>query len=146
VPFLLDTMIVSELRRSSGHGALKAWHTRTPAFDLFVPAVVLTEIRMGIVALEQRGRGEDAARLERWFRSRVLVAYEVVALGERAAMIWGEMLMSPLRGRGGNFERDMMIAACAIAEGMIVATRNIRDFQAIDALFPLPGLLDPTMA
>lgn len=37
-----------------------------------------------------------------------------------------------------------MIASCAIAEGMIVVTRNMADFQAIHALFPLPGLLDLT--
>ena len=88
-------------------------------------------------------RQEDAERIERWF-AKVLVAYGIVAFGKDAALIWGDMLASPLRGRGSNFERDLMIAACAIAEGMTLVTRNVTDFQAIDALFRLPGLLDPS--
>lgn len=143
MPFLLDGNVVSELRRKGGHAVLKEWHRRTPATELYLPAVVLTEIRMGIRKLLDEQRQEDAERIERWF-AKLLVAYGIVAFGKDAALIWGDMLASPLRGRGSNFERDLMIAACAIAEGMTLVTRNVADFQAIDALFRLPGLLDPS--
>ena len=144
MPFLLDTTVVSELRKTSCHGALREWHRRTPATELCLPAIALTEIRMGILNLARQGRHQDAERISQWLATRVLVAYEVVPLGRDAALIWGDMLMSPLRGRGKTFDRDMIIAACAIAEAMPIVSRNIRDFLAIHALFPLPGLLDPT--
>jgi hypothetical protein len=143
MPFLLDGNVVSELRRKGGHAVLKEWHRRTPATELYLPAVVLAEIRMGIRKLLDERREVDAERIEQWF-AKVLIAYGIVPFGRDAALVWGDMLSSPLRGRGPNFERDLMIASCAIAEGMIVVTRNMADFQAIHALFPLPGLLDLT--
>src|SRR5512145_3399396 len=145
MPFLLDGNVVSELRRKGGHPILKEWHRRTPATELYLPAVVLTEIRMGIRKLLDEQRQEDAERIERWF-AKVLVAYGIVAFAKEASLVWGDMLSSPLRGRGPNFDRDLMIAACAIAEGMTVVSRNMADFRAISTLFPLPGLLDPSDA
>lgn len=142
MPFLLDGNVVSELRRKGGHAVLKEWHRRTPAPELYLPAVVLTEIRMGIRKLDEQ-RLEDVDRIDRWF-ARVLVAYGIVAFGKDAALVCGDMLASTLRGRGPDFDRDLMIAASAIAEGMTVVTRNMDDFRAIDALFRLPGLLDPS--
>ena len=80
--FLLDRDVVFEVLRKGGHAALKEWHRRTPATELYLPAVVLTEIRMGIRKLLDEQRQDDAS-----------------------------MLSSPLRGRGPNFDRDLMIAA-----------------------------------
>ncbi len=145
MPFLLDGNVVSELRRKGGHAVLKEWHRRTPATELYLPAVVLTEIRMGIRKLLDEQRGDGAERIERWF-AKVLVAYGILPFGRDAALVWGDMLSSPLRGRGPNFDRGLMIAACAIAEGMTLVTRNMADFRAINTLFPLPGLLDPSDA
>lgn len=98
MPFLLDGNVVSELWRKGDHAVLKEWHRRSPAAELYLPAVAPTEIRMGIRELLDEQRQDDA-----------------------------DMLSSPLRGRGPDFDRDLMIAA-----------------RAIDALFPLPGLLDPS--
>jgi predicted nucleic acid-binding protein len=61
--FLREGNVVPELRRKGGHAVLKEWHRRTPATELYLPAVVLTEIRMGIRKLVNEQRQQDAERI-----------------------------------------------------------------------------------
>ena len=120
--FLLDTNVVSELRRPRPHGAVLAWITDVPAEQLFVSAVTVGEIQAGI----EITREQDAAKaeeLEVWL-DRVLASYGVLPMDAPAFRQWARLM----HRRSDTITEDAMIAATAIVHRLTVVTRNVRDF------------------
>ncbi|OAN46492.1 pilus assembly protein CpaF [Paramagnetospirillum marisnigri] len=122
--YLLDTMVLSELRRRDRHPGVVAWLTNVAADDLFLSAVTIGEIERGIGL--QRGRDPAFADiLEVWLERTVsLYADRILPMDTRIARRWGS-----LSARLGNSGADLIIAATALEHGLAVVTRNVRHFE-----------------
>ena len=121
--YLLDTNVVSELRRRRPHGAVLDWIADVPAEQLFVSAVTVGEIQAGI----EIARGRDIAKAEEigaWL-DRVLASYGVLTMDAPAFREWARLM----HGRSDTMAEDAMIAAIATVHRLTVVTRNVRDFS-----------------
>jgi len=126
--FILDTNVVSELRktrlgRADAHVA--GWAKSVPPTSLFLSAITILELELGILILERRDPAQSAA-LRSWLDSQVLPAFSDrilpvdISVARRCAK-----LHSP----DPRPERDALIAATALVHGMTVVTRNVSDFD-----------------
>jgi predicted nucleic acid-binding protein len=124
--YLLDTNVISELRKSRPHGAVVAWIGGMEESKLFISAVTLGELQVGI----ERTRAQDpskASELERWV-DHVPAVYQVLAMDTACFREWGRIMNK----RPPELLQDAMIAATARMHGLIVATRNERDFKQLE--------------
>jgi predicted nucleic acid-binding protein len=124
--FLLDTNIVSELRRTSPHGAVLAWRRSVPTHQLAIPAVAIGEIQNGI-EITRKQDATKAGELERWL-DEVMGYYTIVAADGAIFREWARLMA----GKSDDLSSDALIAATARVHRMVVATRNIRDFKEMD--------------
>lgn len=133
--YLLDTNVVSELRRARPHGAVLAWIGSVADHDLHLSAVTLGEIQAGIEITRDRD-ADRAAEIERW-ADQVAATWNIVPLDARAFRLWAKLM----HRRSDALYEDALIAATARVHGLTVATRNIADFCDFDV-----PLLDPFMS
>jgi predicted nucleic acid-binding protein len=121
--FVLDTNIVSELRRTSPHAGVLAWLKTTPESGIFISAVTVGEIQAGI----ERTRDYDlvkAEELERWLVE-VVLGMSVLPSDAQIFRTWARLMHK----QQGHLSSDAMIAATALCHGVTVATRNVADFE-----------------
>ncbi len=121
--YLLDTNVVSELRRPKPHGAVIAWLERVPDDDVFIPAIVIGELQAGI----ERTREVDhvkADEIERWLEQ-TLTTSQVLDLDAEVLREWARLM----HRRSVDLLQDALVAAVARVNALVVATRNERDFQ-----------------
>jgi toxin FitB len=121
--YLLDTNVVSELRRPKPHGAVVAWVEAREDAQLFVSAVTIGEIQAGIELTRDR-YAEKAKEIERWL-DQVSRSFNVVPMGGETFRIWAKLMFR----KSDALYEDAMIAAVAIQHGLVVATRNGSDFK-----------------
>lgn len=121
--FLLDTNIVSELRRVRPHGAVTAWLRSLPEEDLYLSAVTIGEIQAGIELTREQDQVK-AIELEQWVE-RVAASYRVLPMDANAFREWARLM----HGRSDTLYEDAMIAATARIHRLVVATRNVADFS-----------------
>lgn len=125
--FLLDTNIVSELRRRRPHGAVLKWIESVPAERLFISAVTVGEIQAGIETTREQDRSK-AEDLEAWL-DQVVTTYGVLPMDAEAFRIWAKLM----HGKSSALVEDTMIAATAVVHRFTVVTRNVRDFRQLGA-------------
>jgi toxin FitB len=123
--YLLDTNVVSELRKPRPHGAVVAWLESLDDAQLYVSAVTLGEIQAGIEMTREQDP-QKAQEIEAWL-ALVAGAYNVLPMDAAAFMAWARLM----HRKSDTFYEDAMIAATAKVHGLIVATRNVADFQAL---------------
>lgn len=122
--YLLDTNVVSELRRRKPHGGVVAWMSAAENSQLFISALSIGEIQSGI----ERTRVQDpalAGELDRWLDT-VCTTHEIIAPDARVFRAWARLMQR----RSNTLIEDGLIAATALVHGLIVATRNVADFEA----------------
>lgn len=150
--FILDTDVLSNLRKARPHPAARAWIERTDAGALTTTVVTIMEIQCGIE--RQRPSNPDYASATQGWLDRLLEAasFQIYPLEIRAALILARMHETPglrhftvpdPRRKQPRTAADLAIGAIAIAQTAIVATGNHAHFEMIDAYFPLPGLYNP---
>ena len=130
--YLLDTNVVSELRRARPHGAVLAWLRSVDERDLRLSAVTVGEIQAGIeLTREQDPR--KARDIEAWLDD-ISATLQVLPMEAAAFRPWARLM----HRRSDTLLEDAMIAAIAHVNGLVVVTRNTADFQG----FGVP-LMDP---
>ncbi len=137
--FLLDTNVVSELRRAKSGKAnpsVTAWAAQIPAGSLYLSAIALLELEMGVLQLERRDASQGMI-LRAWLDRHVLPAFAGRVLSVDAAVA---LQCARLHVPNRLSERDAMIAATALVHGMTVVTRNVADFKASGVLLLNPWL------
>ncbi len=126
--FVLDTNIVSELRKAKSGKAdpkVVAWAASINANDLFLSAITVLELEMGVLKVERRDALQGSA-LRNWLDHQVLPAFEgKILVVDTAVARRCARLHVPDRCS----ERDALIAATALVHGMTVVTRNTSDFE-----------------
>jgi len=124
--FLLDTNVISELRRPDrADRHVIAWASRIPANGFFLSAISILEIELGalLVARKDAAQGEV---LRAWIDDGILPRFEgrILAVDTEVAQRCARLHVPDPRA-----ERDALIAATALVHGLTVVTRNVTDFQ-----------------
>ena len=125
--FLLDTNVVSELRKLSSGRAdprVVAWNAQTILETTFISVISLAELETGVSRMERRDASQGA-HLRRWLEAQVLLAFRdrILAVDQAIARRCGQ-----LRADNPHPEYDALIAATALVCGLTVVTRNVADF------------------
>jgi len=130
--YLLDTNVVSELRKPRPHGAVLAWLQSTADADLHLSAVTLGEIQAGIELTRERD-ATKAAEIEAW-ADLVAASYNILPMDGETFRTWARLM----HRKSGILYENAMIAATAMVHKLTVVTRNITDFADFDV-----SLLNP---
>ncbi len=126
--FVLDTNVVSELRKVRlGKADLNvaAWAQSVDAADLFVSAITIMELELGVLSVERRD-ATQGAMLRAWLEQHVLPEFSGRTLPVDTAVA---QRCARLHVPDKHGERDALIAATALVHGMTVVTRNVADFK-----------------
>ena len=128
--FVLDTNVVSELRRPRPHGAVLAWISSIDPTHLNLAGATVGEIQSGV----ERARENDpikAAEIESWLID-LIASIRVLPMTAETFRLWARFM----HRKQSHVTGDAMIAATASQYGLTVVTRNTRDFEQ----FPVPTL------
>jgi predicted nucleic acid-binding protein len=136
--YLLDTNIVSELRKPRPHGGVVAWLQSTEDADLHLSAVTLGEIQAGI-ELTREQDASKAAEIDAWL-DLVAQSYNVLPMDGATFRAWAKMM----HRRSDTLYEDAMIAATAAVHNLTVVTRNAADFAHFDVRLLNPFLPEKT--
>ena len=123
--YLLDTNVVSELRKPRPHGAVVAWLDSIDDAQLFLSALTLAEIQAGI-ELTREQDAVKAAEIESWL-DLVAGSYNVLPLDAATFRAWARLMHK----KSDTLYEDAMIAATAKVHGLTVVSRNVADFEAL---------------
>jgi len=130
--YLLDTNVISELRKSKPHGAVLAWIRKIPEESLYVSAVTLGEIQAGVEITREQDAAK-AAEIEQWLDDFSQTS-NVIDVSVPIFRRWAQLM----HRRADHHLEDALIAATALIRDLTVATRNTRDFKpfGVDLINP----------
>lgn len=124
--FLLDTNVISELRRQDkADRNVLAWANAVPAANFFMSAISILEIELGARVIERKDAMQGAI-LRAWIDNHILARFEerILAIDTAVAQRCAQLHVPNPRA-----ERDALIAATALIHGLTVVTRNVGDFE-----------------
>ena len=135
--FVLDTNVVSELRKvrlGKADTNVTAWTQTVDAANLFVSAITIMELELGILSIERKDAPQGAL-LRSWLEQQVLPEFSgrTLPVDTAVAQRCARLHVPDRRG-----ERDALIAATALVHGMTVVTRNVTDFKHTGVLLINP--------
>jgi toxin FitB len=138
--YILDTNVISELRKGrKTHQNVRKWAERLPAASLYISAISLLELEIGILLIDRRDKErrdkEQSAILRAWMDRHVLPTFSgrILAIDTAVAQRCATLHVPNPRS-----DRDALIAATALVHGLTVATRNVADFERTGV-----GVLNP---
>lgn len=123
--YLLDTNIVSELRKPRPHGRVLAWIEAIDDAHLHLSAVTLGEIQAGI-ELTRAQNANKATEIKAWL-DLVAQTYNVLPMDASTFRAWARLMHK----KSNTLYEDAMIAATAQVHGLAVVSRNVADFAAL---------------
>jgi toxin FitB len=126
--FLLDTNVISELRRPErADNNVVAWAGAISAASFFLPAISILEIELGALQIARRDAAQGAV-LRAWIDDQILPRFEgrILAVDTAVAQRCARLHVPDPRA-----ERDALIAATAMVHGLTVVTRYVADFEPI---------------
>lgn len=130
---LLDTCVISEMRKANAHPNIKKLMQEVDEMDVFISVISMGEIVKGISLLEEGKRKKEllswVSGLERIFADRIL------EIDQETAHIWGEVTAKALKAGKTVPACDGLIAAMALRHGLHLVTRNAEDFKPTGVLF-----------
>ena len=122
--FLIDTDVLSALRRRERYPQIARWMSRQREGDLYLSVVSIGEIERGIIR-QQRSNPDFARTLALWLDSVIkLYGEQILGVNLAVARRWGQ-----LSAGIGNDSADLLVAATALEHGLSVVTRNVRHFR-----------------
>ena len=123
--YLIDTNVVSELRKPRPHPLVIAWLRGVSNRDLFLSAVTVGELQAGVEVTRRQDQSK-AQEIEAWV-DQVAGTWNVLPMDAKAFRQWAKLL----HGRPNKLIEDAMIAATAYILDLTVVTRNVRDFVSL---------------
>lgn len=126
--FLLDTNVISELRRPDrADRNVVAWAGTVPAASFFLSAISILEIEIGVLLIARKDTAQGAV-LRAWIDDQILPRFDgrILAVDTAVAQRCARLHVPDRRT-----ERDALIAATAIVHGLTVVTRNVADFEPV---------------
>ena len=123
--FLLDTNVVSELRKPKPHGAVVAWLAGLRDEQIFISSVTVGELQAGVERTRSQDK-EKALEIEHWV-DQMAASIQVLPMDASCFREWARVM----HGRSDTLLEDAMIAATARVHGLTLATRNERDFATL---------------
>jgi toxin FitB len=136
--YLLDTNVVSELRKPKPHGGVLAWLESVDDTKLYLSAVTLGEIQAGVEITREQDAAK-AAEIESWLNL-VAASYNVLSMDAAMFRRWARLM----HRTSNTLYEDAMIAATADLHGLTVVTRNVADFKSFGVALFNPFKFKPT--
>jgi len=126
--YLIDTCVISELRKPAPQESVLAWFQACDEEDLFISSLSLGELCFGISILPEGKKKND---LSFWFNELIEAFLErILPVTESVAIIWGNLRAQAQKSGSVMPVIDGLLAATAEAHRMVLVTRNIDDIQA----------------
>jgi predicted nucleic acid-binding protein len=136
--YLLDTNILSDPTKPRPSQPLADWLAKQSQDDLFIASLSVAEIWRGV---EEKPEGRRRTELESWFEGpngpQSVFAGHVLPFDEKAAIVWGRIMAEGTRGRRPRSPIDMILAAVAEANGIILVTGNEKHFAGMKFINPM---------
>ena len=126
--FLLDTNIISELRKAEigkAHANVSAWASKVSLQDMFLSVITMIELDIGVLRIERRDTGQGYV-LRNWLDQQIATRFanRILAVDSGVAKICAGLHVPDPRSY-----HDALIGATALVHGMTVVTRNAADFK-----------------
>ncbi len=121
--YLLDTNVLSELPRPRPHAGVLRWLGSQR--EIALSAITLEELTYGV----ERSKGPARERLRGWLQALLDSKPRIIPVSPLVASTAGRLRAQREASGRPVAQADMLVAACALTEGLVLATRNVRDFE-----------------
>lgn len=123
--FLLNTNIVSELRKPKPHGGVIAWDSAQAASSLYLSVMTIAELQRSVEMTREQNR-DKADHIESWLEQLTFTG-QVLPMDAAVSREWAKLM----HRRSDALAEDAFIAATARVHRLVVVTRNLRDFKTL---------------